>query len=308
MTLGAGFVADHLPYEKLLGHNGLPARFPISEQGIEDCLEDEEPGVIVNCMGRTGRPNVDWCESHKEATYEGNVTLPLLLADWCKKHGVHLIQLGSGCVYFGKSSNFHMVKSDGSPLPDIGPATTSWTCSWPYKKIEDGWKETDFANPKSFYSKTKYACDLILGEMSHVTILRLRMPISELAVPRNFITKIRGYKQVIDIPNSVTFMSDLVRCVEWAAQNRPSGIFHVTNPQPLSAAKVMREYQKYFPEHKFEYITEQQLDQMTVAKRSNCILNTDKLRLAGFQMSDSGEALERCMAAYVKNMRRTNVK
>jgi hypothetical protein len=69
----------------------------------------------------------------------------------------------------------------------------------------------------------------------------------------------------------------------------------------------MQEYQKYVPEHQFEIITEGQLDQMTVAKRSNCILSGAKLRAAGFKMTDSEEALTECMAKYVKNMRSTNV-
>lgn len=301
MTLGAGFVADHLPYQKITG------RLTPNQQDMWDMLGDVKGGVLVNCLGRTGRPNVDWCEFHKEETYESNVTLPLMISDWCKQTNTHLIQLGSGCIYFGESPNFHYVQADGSPMPDYGTHMSSFVLHTPCIKVEDGWKETDFANPKSFYSKTKYACDLMLGEMPHVTTLRLRMPISERDNPRNLINKLRGYKQVIDIPNSVTFMSDLTRCVEWTAQNRPGGIFHVTNPQPLTAAKVMREYQKYFPAHKFEYITEQQLDQLTVAKRSNCILNTDKLRLAGFHMTDSHEALHQCMADYVENIRRENV-
>ena len=324
MTLGAGFVADHLPYERVLDENGTPYRMAPHQEDIDYALFRGKPDVIINCLGKTGRPNVDWCESNKSETYESNVTLPLMIAEWCEKNEVHLIQLGSGCIYFGESPNFHYVQGDGSPMPDpiktypLGDPnyqpfwaqayTQSFSMVIPAKKIEEGWKETDFANPKSFYSKTKYACDLMLGEMPHVTTLRLRMPVSEQDNPRNLINKLRGYKQVIDIPNSMTFMSDLTRCIEWAALNRPGGIFHVTNPQPLTAAQVMREFQKYVPEHKFEYITEQQLDSMTVAKRSNCLLNTDKLRLAGFQMSDSEEALERCMAAYVKNMRRDNVK
>ena len=280
LTLGTGFVADHLPYQK------IEERVPLAAGFIDLMLKEHKPDVLINCIGKTGRPNVDWCESHKEETMSANVTLPLLLADACKRSNTHLIQIGSGCIYFGES---------------------------PYKGhtsyAEDpGWQETDFANPKSFYSKTKYSCDLMLGELPHVTTLRIRMPVSDKDVPRNLINKLRGYKQVIDIPNSMTFMSDLTRCIEWAADKRPGGIFHVTNPQPLTAARIMREFQKYVPEHQFEIITESDLDSMTVAKRSNCIINSDKLRNAGFKMSNSEEALEQCMAKYTKSyLRRTNV-
>jgi len=279
LTLGSGFVADHLPYQK------MTERFSLSKGSIISVLLNYKPDVVVNCIGKTGRPNVDWCESNKEATASGNVTLPLLIAEACHDLGIHMIQIGSGCIYFG-------------PSPCKGHTSSA---------IDPGWRETDFANPASFYSKTKYSCDLMLAEMPHVTTLRIRMPVSDKDVPRNLINKLRGYKQVIDIPNSMTFMDDLTRCVEWAANNRPGGIFHVANPQPVTAAQIMQEYQKYVPEHQFEIIDERQLDGMTVAKRSNCILSTDKLQRAGFKMTDSEKALTECMAKYVKNMRSTNV-
>lgn len=295
-TLGAGFVADHLPYPI------IKKRLPLAWDWIDSILSGYEPDVLINCIGKTGRPNVDWCESHKEETMSANVTLPLLLAEYCKANNIHLIQIGSGCIYFGESPNFHWLQGDGTPWPERNEGVFVI----PGIKVEDGWKETDFANPQSFYSKTKYSCDLMLGSLPHVTTLRIRMPVSDKDVPRNLINKLRGYKQVIDIPNSMTFMSDLTRCIDWAVQNRPGGIYHVANPQPLTAARIMKEFQKYVPSHSFEYITERQLDSMTVAKRSNCILNTDKLRLAGFKMTDAEEALEACMAKYVDNMRRNN--
>lgn len=279
LTLGTGFVADHLPYRQ------ITERIPYDLAFIHNILKDYQPDVLVNCIGKTGRPNVDWCESHKEETMSANVTLPLLLADACQRANVHLIQIGSGCIYFGDS---------------------------PYKghtsyAVDPGWHETDFANPASFYSKTKYSCDLMLGQLPHVTTLRIRMPVSEQDTSRNLINKLRGYSRIIDIPNSMTFMSDLARCIEWAADKRPGGIFHVANPRPLTAARIMKEFQKYVPEHQFEIITESDLDSMVIAKRSNCILNTDKLQRAGFRMTDSEEALAKCMATYVENMRRNNV-
>jgi len=281
LTLGSGFVADHLPYEKITSRIALDHDMAADNVFITSVLKRHKPDVLINCLGKTGRPNVDWCESHREETATTNIALPIALAEACRKEGTHLIQIGSGCIYFGTS---------------------------PYKghtsyAVDPGWQETDFANPASFYSKTKYACDLALGPMPHVTTLRIRMPISTKNHPRNLINKLMGYKQVIDIPNSMTFMDDLARCIEWVADKRPGGIFHVVNPQPLTAAQIMREYQKYVPEHEFSVIDEWQLDQMTVAKRSNCILSSAKLKAAGFRMTNSEEALEKCMAEYIKNVR-----
>jgi 3,5-epimerase/4-reductase len=281
-TLGNGFIANHLPYPKIM------ERLPIVYDYIESILDKYKPDVVVNCLGKTGKPNIDWCESNREETMNGNVVVPLLVADYCKINKIRLVQIGSGCIFFGKSLNGYYYATPCGP--DKYPTDTEW--------MDTGFKETDFANPQSFYSKSKYACDLMLGELSFCTTLRIRMPISYRDNYRNLINKLKGYKQIIDIPNSMTFVSDLVRCVDWVVQNNITGIYHCTNPQPLTAAQIMREYQKYVPSHQFETIDEQQLDKLTIAKRSNCILNSDKLRNAGFQMTNSKEALEECMANY----------
>lgn len=274
LTLGNGFVAQHLPYPI------VNERIELSEKVIESFLDFHAPDVIVNCIGKTGTPNVDWCETHQPETALANIAIPIALAKACEKRGIHFVHIGSGCIYFGTSPNVPIF-SGGKDL---------------------GWTEKHFANPKSFYSKTKYACDLAIGDMKNVSILRIRMPISNRNNPRNFINKIRGYKQVIDIPNSVTFMDDLVRMVDWTIKKNKIGIYHVVNPEPITAAQVMREYQKYAPNHIFEVIDELGLDKLTTAKRSNCILNGDKLRNEGFFMTDSCKALEDCMKTYIKNI------
>jgi dTDP-4-dehydrorhamnose reductase len=281
LTLGKGFVSDHLPYP-VISDRVIP-----DDVAIRFMLKAYKPDVLINCIGKTGRPNVDWCEDNKAETYMANVTLPAILASECEKLGIHLIHIGSGCIFFGDSPRVSCPLNndrDYFPIPD------------------SGWKEDDFANPKSYYSQTKYAADLTIGSMSNVTVLRIRMPISTKNDPRNFINKVRNYSQVIDIPNSMTLMDDLVRCVDWAAKENKIGIYHVTNAQPITAAQVMREFQKYQPLHKFEVIDEGELDKLTLAKRSNCLLNTDKLRESGFTMSPSEDGLKACMAAYIKNI------
>jgi dTDP-4-dehydrorhamnose reductase len=281
ITLGNGFIASHLPYEI------VKYRLTPNEEDMTAFIDEFKPDVVVNATGFCGRPNVDQCEVEKTKTYMSNVVLPSMLAEECLKRSVQLVHIGSGCIYFGESPRF--LKPYASDR-DYFPAK------------DTGWVETDFANPKSYYSKTKYACDLLLGQMPNVTTLRIRMPISTRNTERNFINKISGYKQLIDIPNSVTFLNDLVGCIDWVINNSKTGIYHVVNPQPLSAADVMREYQKYVPSHQFEVITEAQLDSMTVAKRSNCIINGDKLKNEGFEMTPSEIALKDCMAEYAKSI------
>jgi 3,5-epimerase/4-reductase len=52
--------------------------------------------------------------------------------------------------------------------------------------------------------------DKLSPEYKHALTLRLRMPISDDLNPRNFITKITAYAHVIDVPNSVTVLHDLL--------------------------------------------------------------------------------------------------
>jgi dTDP-4-dehydrorhamnose reductase len=281
IVLGKGFISQHLPYETITN------RLEASPRHFEQILDTYKPDVIVNCVGKTGRPNVDWCESHREETAVANVALPIMLAEVCAKKSIHFIQVGSGCIYFGQSPHTEWTNIDDGNL-SLGGFS-----------VDHGWEETDFANPQSFYSQTKYACDLAIGSMPNVTTLRIRMPISEKAVDRNLINKLRGYQQVIDIPNSMTFMTDFTSVVGWVIEKSQTGIFHVANPEPLSPARIMREYQKWVPHHQFKVIDEAQLEKLTIAKRSNCTLNTDKLTQAGFRMTPSEEALSECMKNYM---------
>jgi len=290
-TLGNGFVANHLPYPKILD------RLWADQKRIYYVLKKYKPDVIVNCIGRCGAPTIDWCESHKEETVIANTIIPTLLAIECEKLGIRLVHIGSGCIFAGASPNIYRHQTEQGKFSISGPEREGdWV------EVDHGWKETCPANPQSYYSNTKAAADLAISSMQCATILRIRMPISDQDTPRNLINKLRNYKRIIEIPNSVTFMGDLVNCIDWAINKDIRGIYHVTNSEPLTAARIMQEYQKYISSHQFEIINEQRLDKITLAKRSNCILNSDKLKLAGFQMTNSDEALANCMKNYIKNI------
>jgi dTDP-4-dehydrorhamnose reductase len=283
LTVGNGFIASHLPYEKYTG------RISNCAFNIRNMLEDEKPDVLVNCIGYCGTPNICSCENEKEKTLSANTVVPILLAQECNKLGIQMINIASGCIYSGFSP--HHSWSCGCEAP----------CYCEADLIEPGWKETDPPNPQSYYSMTKAATDYAIALYDNITTLRIRMPISPKNHNRNLLNKLRGYKQVIDIKNSMTFVSDLVRCIDWVIQGRKTGIYNVVNPEPLTAAQIMNAYKKYVPDHQFEVITEEQLDKITTAKRSNCILDGSKLKNAGFIMTPSKLALETCMKEYIEN-------
>jgi 3,5-epimerase/4-reductase len=281
-VIGNGFIASHLPYER------IEDRIWNANDACEAIL-GEETDVVVNCIGRCGNPNVDQCESIKEETNFANTILPIMLANICAENDIRFVHVGSGCIFSGESPHTRV---------DWGMRQQG---EWkPPSRTDLGFRETDLANPQSYYAKTKYAADLAIADLPNTAILRIRMPISHQRSPRNFISKVANYKRVIDIPNSMTFLNDFVRCVEWVIQNDKRGIWNVVNPEPLSAADVMREYQKHKPGHKFDVMSGEELDSITTAKRSNCILDGSKLRDAGFEMIPSKKALEETMVRYFK--------
>ncbi|XP_072059625.1 bifunctional dTDP-4-dehydrorhamnose 3,5-epimerase/dTDP-4-dehydrorhamnose reductase-like [Arachis hypogaea] len=57
------------------------------------------PNHVFNATGVTGKPNVDWCESHEVETIHTNVVDTLILADVCCEKGFILITYAIGCIF-----------------------------------------------------------------------------------------------------------------------------------------------------------------------------------------------------------------
>src|SRR5205085_2214040 len=57
-----------------LGHNAVPAESRIeNRQDIIAEIQRIKPDLIINAAGLTGKPTVDWCETHKAETIRTNV-------------------------------------------------------------------------------------------------------------------------------------------------------------------------------------------------------------------------------------------
>jgi 3,5-epimerase/4-reductase len=288
LVLGKGFISDHLPFEKY-----VKTIIPDPDFIQENVINKHKPDIIINCIGRTGSPNIDWCEDHQPETAYANIQIPIALADATKRSGVRLIHLGSGCVFYGQAPSHEKVRHEKKEFFKSGSVTKSVF-------MDSGWKETDYANPRSFYSKTKYAADLVLGAMNHVTILRLRMPISSTPHPRNLLTKLISFKKVLEEPNSVTFLHDFVRAVDWTIKNQKTGIYNVTSPMPITHSMLLEEYKKYVPTHTYEKISTNELNELVTATRSNCILDNRKIISEGFEFTPTLTSIHICVERFVK--------
>ena len=64
----------------------------------------------------------------------------------------------------------------------------------------------------------------MLKEFPNVLNLRVRMPIvADLLYPRNFITKILTYRKVVNIPNSMTVLPELLPMAVEMAKKKLTG-------------------------------------------------------------------------------------
>ncbi|CAN7098280.1 unnamed protein product [Brassica rapa subsp. narinosa] len=231
-------------------------------------LDSVKPSHVFNAAGVTGRPNVDWCESHKVETIRTNVVGTLTLADVCRERGLVLINYATGCIFEYDS---------GHPL---GSGL--------------GFKEEDTPNfTGSFYSKTKAMVEELLKNYENVCTLRVRMPISsDLSNPRNFITKITRYEKVVDIPNSMTILDELLPISLEMAKRNLTGIWNFTNPGVVSHNEILEMYREFVdPSFTWKNFTLEEQAKVIVAPRSNNELDATKLKTEFPEMLSIKEAL-----------------
>ncbi|PKA53094.1 putative rhamnose biosynthetic enzyme 1 [Apostasia shenzhenica] len=244
---------------RLCGERGIPfaygsGRLENRAQLAAD-IEAAAPTHVFNAAGVTGRPNVDWCETHKVETIRANVVGTLTLADLCRERGLILVNYATGCIF--EYDNAHPL---GSGI---------------------GFKEEDTPNfVGSFYSKTKAMVEELLKNYENVCTLRVRMPISsDLSNPRNFITKITRYEKVVNIPNSMTILDELLPISIEMAKKNLTGIWNFTNPGVVSHNEILEMYREYIdPKFSWKNFTLEEQAKVIVAPRSNNELDTTKLK------------------------------
>ena len=128
------------------------------------------------------------------------------------------------------------------------------------------------------------------------------MPIDSAPHHRNLITKLAGYKSVINESNSMITVPSLIMALEALIVKRAIGTYNLVNPGTITAVEIMKMYREIVdPNHSFDVMSLETLDQLTKAKRSNCILRADKLKEAGIVLPEIHEAVRDCMIKYAGN-------
>jgi 3,5-epimerase/4-reductase len=244
---------------------------------IQKDLLEFRPRYVLNVAGITGRPNVDYCEDHKQETTRANVVGTVNLVDTCFLEGIHVTNYASGCIYEYDAEH------------TIGGK---------------GFKEEDTPNYEgSFYSRSKILAEKLLEAYPNVLTLRLRMPISDDLNPRNFITKISKYEKVVNVPNSVSILSDLLPISIDMTKKERKGVYNFTNPGAASHNEVLALYKKYInPDFEWQNFSIEDQAKILKAGRSNNTLDTSKLVAEYPDLPEVHVALEQMYQRMRKNL------
>jgi len=266
LILGKGYIGKRLQGE---------LHCPITGQRIEQysqikaLIEKHKPKIIINCIGHTGKNNVDGCEQNIDRTLLSNTYIPILLAEATKRHNIKLIHLSSGCIYnytYGKSK----------------PIT---------EKIDPDYFTL-------FYSRSKIYSEYMLNKLSNfsdILMIRLRIPLDDRPHPRNLLNKLIKYRNVITLANSVTYIPDFIKAMKHLIKINAHGTFNITAKGALVYPDLLDEYQKYHPEFQYKTISLKQLK----LERTNLILSTKKLEQSGYQPQHIKDVIPQCVKNFV---------
>ena len=293
VIFGSGFIGTQL--DSRLRDDGMNVHVVTDKiNSVEDAkkaLADvKDPFVVINAIGKTGKPNIDWCEDNKPVTYISNVKVPLFIAEaaWSHPNSLPLIHISSGCIFDGGTKE---------------------------------WKETDTPNFEgSYYSFTKKEAEQALlallndkyGSSGKLSIHRIRMPFVGYPDERNLFTKLLGYKKVINVLNSITSVDDYLsfvsnRVSDWledasglmlAPDFAWSEIIHAVNEGPITNKRIFEIFQEEDPlgDYDKEFIDADQLNKITKVPRTNCVLR----RSQKFTSRPTEEAVRDAVRSYIK--------
>jgi 3,5-epimerase/4-reductase len=271
LIFGKGFIGTRIKEELRCA---LSERKIYSFADVQEEIEKFKPKVIINCIGHTGKNNVDDCELDKDKSLIANTFAPIILAEAALRNNLRFVHISSGCIY-------HFDSSCDKPISE--------------EEIPDYFD--------LFYSRTKIYAEGALGALVKefpILIIRIRVPLDNRPNPRNILTKLIKYKKVIDLPNSITYIPDFILALKHLLNIKAKGIYNVVNKGGLRYPRLMKIYKKYVPDFEYKVIDFKELR----LNRTNLIMSTKKLEQSGFRVRKIDDVLDECVRGYVRIMER----
>lgn len=271
LILGAGYLGSR--FNSFLEDSVLStARITSATQAIEE-ITKHNPEIVINCIGRTGSPNIDWCEEHKMETTESNVLVPGYLLQACQILKKRMVHIGSGDIYQGNKGG-------------------------------EGFSEEDEPNfMDNHYARTKISAEKLLKEFPNVLQVRIKMPIDNIPHSKNLLSRLIVYKKIILAENSVTVVSDLLNITKELIERNSNGIFNVVNNGAITHDDILKIYQEITNKKmNYQIISPSELDSISKVRRTNSVLSIKKLESHGIQVPDVKTAVRGCLMQYQKNI------
>lgn len=266
LVFGKGYIGERL---REVFECDITEKMIYSLQDADKEVKKYQPNIIINCIGYTGKNNVDDCELEKDTTLTANTFVPIILAEVALRNNIKLVHISSGCIYDFDYTRQDPIKEEEIPLFfDL------------------------------YYSRTKIYSERaldILSKKFNILILRIRIPLDVRPHPKNLLSKLIKYRNIIDIPNSVTYIPDFIEAMKHLITIDARGIYNVVNKNPLCYPELMDVYRKYNPDFSYRIIKLADLK----LTRTNPILSTKKLENTGFKVRTIQEVLDECIRGYI---------
>ena len=252
----------------------------LGKDNLYNFLKEVKPSFLINAAGYTGKPNVDACETDKEATYAGNVTLPMIVGEVCESLKVPWGHVSSGCIYNGYEKDY----------------------------TEEDEPNFSFDNPPcSYYSGTKAEAEKLMKDAySNYYVWRLRIPFDEFPNKRNYLNKILNYDTLLNVKNSVSHKRDFVKAsLDLWYKRCDFGTYNITNTGNITAAEVLsllkEKYTNGLEDKHWRLIGN--IDEFyqaigPVTPRSNCALSNQKLLDSGIKIRNVNIAMASAIDNY----------
>lgn len=244
---------------------------------LRDTLSDIRPNLLINAAGFVGKPNVDQCEHYKHDSLMANTVFVETVANACESTRTPWAQICSGCVYQGFKDPVAQTGWTEDDPPNF--AFDSGQCSW--------------------YSGCKAASEAIVKRAAAYG-WRLRIPFNRIDHPRNYLTKLRQYPKLLDVPNSLSHLDEFVSvCIAlWDLRVDP-GVYNITNPGWVMTREVVEMIRQSLGKGGTAYFQNEQemhSEGCATARRSSCVLDTQKVAATGVQMRPVAEAIRHSLA------------
>jgi dTDP-4-dehydrorhamnose reductase len=205
-TLGRAFA--RVCEQRNLAHHLLSrADMDIADPAsVEQALQRFAPWAVVNASGYV---RVDAAENDVDRCFRENAHGPAVLAAACARHGVHLTTFSSDLVFDGRQNNPYVETDAVAPINIYG------------KSKAEGERTVLDCNPNALVVRTSS----FFGPWDQFNFVFHALGALETGAP---------FAAANDITVSPTYVPDLVHTCLDLIIDRESGVWHLTNGQPVT--------------------------------------------------------------------------